>query len=211
MLEVMGERQQHLLRLLHQRPEGMTVDELAQGLQVTRTAVRQHLTVLERDGLVTRGATLPSGGRPQQLYRLTQKGQVAFPRRYSGFAELLLQALDGTRGEQGLAAQLAEIGARLAATLPPAAQDTPQARIAALADIMRELGYDARPAENAEGLPRIIASNCVFHHLAARFPEVCELDLALLSHYVGEPVTHEECMVRGGTVCRFRFGKGRAE
>lgn len=207
MLEVMGERQQQLLRLLHQQLDGMTVEQLAQGLQVTRTAVRQHLTVLERDGLVTRGATQPSGGRPQQLYQLTQKGQEAFPRKYSWFAELLLQALEGKMGEQGLAAQLAEIGAKLATTLPPAERDQAEARIAALAEIMRELGYDARPAESAEGLPRIVASNCVFHHLAARFPEVCELDLALLSRYVGEPVTHEECMVRGGAVCRFRFGK----
>jgi predicted ArsR family transcriptional regulator len=202
----MGERQQQLLRLLQQQAAGMTVEQLAQGLAVTRTAVRQHLTALERDGLVERGATQPTGGRPEQLYRLTAKGQEIFPRRYSWFAELLLQLLESRLGTEALAEQLAEIGTKVAATLPPPAQDTQEARIAALAGIMRELGYDARPQENADGLPRIVASNCVFHHLAARFPEVCQLDLALLAQYVGEPVTHEECMVRGGGSCRFRFG-----
>jgi predicted ArsR family transcriptional regulator len=206
-LETMGERQQQLLKLLQQQLAGMTVDQLAQGLAVTRTAVRQHLAALERDGLVERGATQPTGGRPEQLYRLSAKGQEVFPRRYSWFAELLLQMLESRLGSEQLAAQLAEIGAKVAATLPPPGQGSAEARITALAGIMRELGYDARPQESADGLPRIVASNCVFHHLAARFPEVCELDLALLASYIGQPVTHEECMVRGGGSCRFRFGK----
>lgn len=207
MLEAMGERQQQLLRLLQRQSAGLTVEQLAQDLAVTRTAVRQHLTVLERDGLVERGTTQPTGGRPEQLFVLTAKGQEVFPRRYSWFAELLLQTLEAQLGQEALARQLAEIGTRLAATLPPAIAHDPEARIRALADIMLELGYDARPQDTGSGLPRIVATNCIFHHLAARFPEVCELDLALMSTYVGEPVTHEECMVRGGTCCRFRFAK----
>jgi predicted ArsR family transcriptional regulator len=51
----------------------------------------------------------------------------------------------------------------------------------------------------------IEATNCVFHHLATRFPEVCHFDLALLSTFVGRPVVHDECIVRGGHVCRFSF------
>ncbi|BAK76629.1 putative transcriptional regulator [Pseudogulbenkiania sp. NH8B] len=207
MLEAMGERQQQLLRLLQRQSAGLTVEQLAQELAVTRTAVRQHLTVLERDGLVERGMTQPTGGRPEQLFVLTPKGQEVFPRRYSWFAELLLKMLEAKLGQDELAKQLAEIGTSLAATLPPARANDPEARIRALADIMLELGYDARPQDAGPGLPGIVATNCIFHHLAARFPEVCQLDLALMSSYVGEPVTHEECMVRGGTCCRFRFAK----
>ncbi|SMF42997.1 helix-turn-helix transcriptional regulator [Pseudogulbenkiania subflava] len=207
MLEAMGERQQQLLRLLQRQSAGLTVEQLAQELAVTRTAVRQHLTVLERDGLVERGMTQPTGGRPEQLFVLTPKGQEVFPRRYSWFAELLLKMLEAKLGQDELAKQLAEIGTTLAATLPPAKANDPEARIRALADIMLELGYDARPEDADSGLPRIVATNCIFHHLAARFPEVCQLDLALMSSYVGEPVTHEECMVRGGACCRFRFTK----
>ncbi|MCK7509177.1 MAG: hypothetical protein MZV70_37470 [Desulfobacterales bacterium] len=51
----------------------------------------------------------------------------------------------------------------------------------------------------------IEASNCVFHHLAAQYPEVCRFDLALLAAFVGTPVEHQECVVRGGQVCRFGF------
>ena len=51
----------------------------------------------------------------------------------------------------------------------------------------------------------IDARNCVYHHLAAEHPEVCELDLALLSSLLGGKIEHVECMVRGGASCRFRL------
>jgi hypothetical protein len=43
-------------------------------------------------------------------------------------------------------------------------------------------------------------ATCVFHSLAQRFPEVCYLDLAMMSKIVGREVIHDECMVRGGHV-----------
>jgi hypothetical protein len=36
-------------------------------------------------------------------------------------------------------------------------------------------------------------------------PDVCQFDLAVLEHVVQSPVLHEECMVKGGTICRFKF------
>ena len=71
MLNTMGERQKQLLKLLRGNKPGLSVDELSKGLDITRNAVRQHLASLEAAGLVTTGATRPSGGgRPQQLYVL---------------------------------------------------------------------------------------------------------------------------------------------
>jgi len=51
----------------------------------------------------------------------------------------------------------------------------------------------------------IAADNCVFHDLALKDPEVCEFDLALLSTFTESRVDHQECMARGGGVCRFKF------
>ena len=79
-------------------------------------------------------------------------------------------------------------------------------RIKALAGIMRELGYESVPVDSPkEKLPAIEATNCVFHSLAQRYPEVCHFDLAMMSKVVGRDVIHDECMVRGGHVCRFKF------
>ena len=42
-------------------------------------------------------------------------------------------------------------------------------------------------------------------------PDVCQFDLAVLEHVVQRPVLHEECMVKGGTICRFKFQPGAQE
>jgi len=49
----------------------------------------------------------------------------------------------------------------------------------------------------------------VFHDLARKNPEVCQFDLALLSTFADSKVDHEECMAKGGNVCRFKFSPKR--
>jgi len=206
MLETIGERQRDLLTLLLNEKAGLTVEGLSARLQISRNAVRQHLTALERDRLVERGDTKPSGGRPEQLYRLTDTGAELFPRRYSWFAELLIARMAAETGSEGVRAKLAamgqEVGGRLRADLAPDADLG--ARTRAAAAIMQDLGYEARVAAAPEGTT-IEASNCVFHRLAAKLPEICHFDLALLGAFADAKVDHQECMVRGGNVCRFRL------
>jgi len=206
MLETIGERQRDLLTLLLNEKDGLTVDDLSARLQISRNAVRQHLTALERDRLVERGDTKPSGGRPEQLYQLTDTGAELFPRRYAWLAELLIARMADESGSEGVRAKLAamgqEVGGRLRAELAPTA-DLPQ-RTRAAAAVMQDLGYEARVGGAPEGTT-IEASNCVFHRLAAKLPEVCHFDLGLLGAFAEAKVDHQECMVRGGNVCRFRL------
>lgn len=198
--------QQSLLRTLLRNKDGLTVQALAQLLDVSRNAVRQHLTSLERDGLVMKGRTQPSGGRPEQLYVLTSAGSEQFPRQYSWFSELLLQLLQAQPGDSSLDDKLAEMGRTVAASLTArlAGERGSADRIAAVATIMRELGYDA-VSKTENGEPVIEAHNCVFHKLAEKSAEVCSFDVALLSAASGRRVEHRTCMVRGGDACRFHF------
>ncbi len=203
-LDNSGDRQQQLLRLLLRNKRGLGVDAIGRELAISRNAVRQHLTALERDGLVARGAAMPSGGRPEQLYVLTGKASERFPRRYSWFAELLLRELASISGGPDLKARLERLGQTVAASLASGLEGKTgsPSRVDALARAMTELGYDASPA--GDGL-EIDAYNCVFHHLAATNPDVCAFDLSLLSAASGMAVDHQACMVRGGASCRFRF------
>jgi predicted ArsR family transcriptional regulator len=195
-----------LMRVLLRNKRGMTVQGVAQSLRISRNAVRQHLTALERDGLVAKGRIQPSGGRPEQLYVLTEKGNEQFARQYSWFSELLLQMLQAQNGSAGLAEKLGGLGRSVAGSITPQLAGEPGSpeRISAVAATMQEIGYDAAAREeNGEQL--IEAHNCVFHRLAAKCPEVCSFDLALLSASTGCEVEHRSCMVRGGDACRFSF------
>ena len=208
MITLLGLRQQQLLTLLLQNKGGLTVEDLSKGLGITDNAVRQHITALERDGMVAGGETQSTGGRPERLYGLTAAGRELFPRHYSWFAELLIDSLREEQGTDALRGRLESIGkavgrqvmARVAGTKDKAE------RIRALSDIMRELGYQSGSIDLPnDKLPAIEATNCVFHNLAQRYPEVCHFDLAMMSEIVGCGVIHDECMVRGGHVCRFKF------
>ena len=206
MIDTLGERQQQLLVLLLNNKAGLTVDGLSAQLQITRNAVRQHLAALERDDLVRRGETKPSGGRPEQLYLLSDRGAEMFPRRYSWFSELLIEAMAADIGREGVGAKLDQMGRAvgrqlLSSKAPPSDRG---ALIAALAEIMKELGYAAKVAPSPAD-DTIEANNCVFHHLAAKFPEVCRFDLGLIGAFTDAKVDHQECMVRGGRMCRFKL------
>jgi predicted ArsR family transcriptional regulator len=207
MLEILGDRQKELLQSLLKTKSGLTVDALSERLRITRNAVRQHLAALERDGLVAAGATRPSGGRPRQLYVLTDKGKELFPRHYSWFAQLVVEALKREHGAEGLRERLAAIGASVGQQLrtqhPALAGPAP--KVAKLAAVMDELGYDASSAATADGAPVVEADNCVVHELAVKNPEICHFDLAMMSAFADSEVEHQECMARGGNVCRFRF------
>jgi predicted ArsR family transcriptional regulator len=204
---VFGERRKRLLRHLLKYETGASVGELAQALGVTRTAVRQHLAALRREGLVEPRGTRASRGRPNRLFVLTRAGHEALPRHYSWFAQLLVEAIVQEHGTAGLRTRLGRIAAAVVDELE---QNTPRPpgtteRIEQLATVMDEVGYDASTVRAENGIPVIEADNCVFHDLAIRQPEVCHFDLALLSGYTGSAVELNECMARGGHVCRFRF------
>jgi predicted ArsR family transcriptional regulator len=205
--EVFRTRRRTLLRHLLRNKTGASVDELARALGVTRTAVRQHLAASMRDGLVALGGVRASGGRPNQLYVLTDAGREEFPRRYSWFAQLLIQAISAEHGVAGLRTRVGRIAASVVAELRRGRPEgrTRRERVRELATLMDGLGYDARTARDVGGAPVIEADNCVFHELAMKNPTICHFDLALLSGYTHSKVELHECMARGGEICRFRF------
>lgn len=204
MLEGLGRTQQDLLHALLHQPAGMSIDDLAQALAITRTAVRQHLAALERDGLVKRGATRPTGRRPEQLHELTELAREQFPRQYPLLANLLIGEVAGLLGQEALLALMRQLGRKLAADLEHKVVD--EARIV---EHMNNAGYEAQVFFRSAGEPQIVAHNCVFHHLAKAHPVVCGLDLALIGALGGAEVSHEECMLRGGQVCRFSLAHSK--
>jgi len=191
---------------LLQDKSGLTIDALVEKLGITRNAVRQHLTTLERDGHVARSGVRPTGGRPQLLYVLTEAGAEQFTRRYSWFADLLVGLLKSTIGGEDLRHRLERLGADAADALRQDKNTNPRlgARLAVLSEAMRQLGYETDPEVQNRGKD-VVARNCIFHQLAVAHPEVCAFDLGFMSRFADAKIEHVECMARGQHVCRFRF------
>lgn len=95
--------QQRLLSQLLDCKTGLTVDELVARLDISRTAVKQHLSGLEGSGYVACGASRKSGGRPSRVYVLTDAGVENFPKKYSWFSRVLFESLRTKIGAEDFA------------------------------------------------------------------------------------------------------------
>jgi len=195
-----GSRQRLLEEVLVHRESGRTVDQLSDALGISRTAVQQHLTALERDGLITVGGLRTTGGRPSRTYRLTDAGLELFPRNYAHLAESLLRHSTELFGEEGVNALLDNMAAEVAASVAPRlAGKTGEKRTEEVVAILNELGYGA--SINQDGA--IVAVNCVYHNVARASRSACRFDLTLLSAMLEGGVDHRSCMADGAACCLF--------
>jgi len=205
-LQTLGQRQQILLQsLLHNR-KGLTVDELARELDISRNAVNQHLSSLDVGGFIENTSLSSTGGRPSKIYTLSSKGLELFPRHYALFSQLLIQWIKLKLSDEQLSDCMTEMGEQVAQEFESRVQKyaTLNEQTTEVAKIMQELGYEAQSQLGSDS-NEIIANNCVFHQLASKCNEVCQLDLSLMSQLLDVKVEQTECMVRDDQCCRFRI------
>jgi DeoR family transcriptional regulator, suf operon transcriptional repressor len=207
-MAITGDSQKQVLEQLMQRRSGATLDELVTALGLSRTAVNQHLMTLERDGYVEKAASRKTGGRPVNVYVLTQEGTNLFPKQYSWFSKVLIQTLHQELGEERVNQYMYDLGVKTSAGLIPRLIGKNRTeRIDEIVKIMNETGFSAKTLGPPEAgkLPRVECKNCVYHDLSKDYPEVCRFDIGFLSGLMGAEVEHQSCMQRGGEACRFRF------
>src|SRR5713226_3647411 len=75
------------------RRSSRTVDELAQALDLTHTAVRAHLAALERDGLVQQRSERRGNRKPSSVYDLAPAAEFLFPQSYGQLLEVLQERI----------------------------------------------------------------------------------------------------------------------
>ncbi len=179
-MAITGNSQQEILNQLMDHKSGLTLDELVVSVGLSRTAINQHLMVLEREGHVRKGTQRKTGGRPLNVYILTEDGTNLFPKQYSWFSRLLIQTLREQIGEERVAEYMYDLGVKLSAGLIPRLVGKNRAeRIAEIVNIMNETGFIARTLapENSDKLLRVECKNCVYHDLSKDYPEVCRFDI----------------------------------
>src|SRR5215472_17279948 len=106
-----------VLELLRRRGR-LSAETIANDLGVTPNAVRQHLSNLEREGLVVNQPERDAGrGRPALLFALTERADSVFPKRYGQLATMVLQEVQEMGGPDALDEVFARVAARHAAAI----------------------------------------------------------------------------------------------
>ncbi|MEQ1638157.1 MAG: HTH domain-containing protein [Methylococcales bacterium] len=196
-------RPDQILKLLLNAKNGLCIDQMANELQISRNAIKQHLIPLERTQLIQRHTLNTTGGRPAQSYVLTENGINHFPKQYSWFCNLILTDLKAEMGDEAFKRYMAKLGVNLARSLIAQFEGQNQAdKVTKLVAVMQSLGYHAQLDQTSK-VPVILAFNCIYHDLAQQHPELCEFDHALISTLLEKPIKQAECMAHNDCVCRF--------
>ncbi len=202
-------RQREILDLFLKNRAGLSIDEIANSLNISRNAVQQHISSLERDDYIQTGELKKTAGRPVRTFILTETGLNYFPKQYAWFSELVISDLKNEMGSDALKAYLQKLGNTLAQSLLPRFEGKQtENRITELATIMEDLGFQVSATKDSTtGDQYINACNCIYHDIAQKHSEICELDKTLISTLLNKDIELVECMAKGEHVCRFKVPK----
>ena len=193
------------------RSGGSTVDGLATAMGLARMTVRQHLTVLERDGVVVSREERRRTGRPHLLFTLSDRGQELFPKKYDRLADLALQEvafldaeeIAGLNPEEKKRLLLSKMAERVFLQHQTRVQgkSLPE-RVATVAKILQEEGGFAEWRANDQQY-EITDYNCVYRRVVDSHDDLCHWHLTLLSRLLGRDVECSQFQSRGAECCRF--------
>jgi DeoR family suf operon transcriptional repressor len=161
---------QVILDFLKQR-ERATLDELSAEAGLAPMSVRGHLSVLERDGLITYEEMRGKIGRPKYVYSLTDRGHEQFPKSYHTLCNRVLDAVTSVSPDAAteLASRIAEGWANEHHARVAGKSLAEQVKI--LAAIRSEEGAMAYSEVSGDGFV-LHQRNCPASCVAARFPQV---------------------------------------
>ncbi|MEX2236503.1 MAG: helix-turn-helix domain-containing protein [Dehalococcoidia bacterium] len=205
----MQSTRQGILDHLHRHGRA-TVKELGQALALTSTGIRQHLTVLERDGLLRAHEERGRVGRPALVYGLTPRAESLFPKNYDQLAISLLDETRAMTGGEGLQSLLKRVSGKLAAPLMDRVEGkTLEERADETAAILREQGCLADVEPSGDDL-LIREYTCPYDSVARHNSAVCVLHVDFVSRLSGGDVKLITSLLRGDRSCTYRI-RPRAE
>lgn len=184
------------------RRKSQTVDELAAELGVTDNAVRLHLGMLERDGIVRARGVRRDGavGKPATIYDIDPSAEPMFSKAYLPFLSALLASLGDKLSSREHRAVMRDVGRRLAAGTDGEAGALNE-RAALASKVLNELGGITSVERGATGKTMLVRGcGCPLSAAVSERQEVCTAVTTMLSEITGAEV-RESCDRSGERPC----------
>lgn len=191
-----------ILELLRRRGRS-SAETIAGDLGVTPNAIRQHLTNLERDGLVVSQPERSGRGRPALLFALTERADAVFPKRYGQLATMVLQEVQEMGGPEALDEVFARVAARHASAIERDLGGLGfDEKLNRVVSWIGRAGTLVEQSESPEGV-KVTIHNCPFRNTALKFPQVCTITPQLISRLIGTSVSQSDSIHRRDPYCSF--------
>lgn len=179
-----------------------TVEELARGLQLAPSTLRQQLALLVREGTLQEEVVRQGVGRPRKIYRLTRSAEELFPKRSEALLARILKAIAQKEPQQlqelldTILKGILEENGHLSGI------HDPEKRVKAVAETLIDLGSLTELERLEDGFILQIY-DCPFSKLPSQFPQICRLPQRTLEELIGADVTLTEWLVAGDRRCSF--------
>lgn len=188
-----------IIRLIRESG-GITLSELRRRTGLSRSTLRQHLSLMSRDGVVESQFVRQRIGRPPLVYRLTARSELAPSQTYAAFLRALFAGLDGREQVDGIFRKMAT---HLAAEHPEIRRlPDPAARL----DAARRLFFpdaESTSVERTDDGYQFSLYTCPLASVAMEYRDLCCMARGVLEALVGHDVGQTEWIVRGDPRCTF--------
>src|SRR5215210_5115702 len=214
-----GETKERILDLLLDGSK--SASEVAERLQIQKSAARVHLESLQSLRAVRSKFKIEKMGRPKKVYELTEKGREIFPRKYDLFLNLVLEKIAGKKGE-GEAREIIESIAEDIASGIRAKIDKNnhhphdlEQSLKIINDATNQMGFaSSLEREEKDSSFYIQSKNCILHKVASNNQDmICHglHDKIISKSLEGNSdvrIELKECMALGNEYCRHIIRSG---
>ena len=171
-----GETKDKILKMLLDGPKSSV--EIADKLQIQKSAVRSHLESLQSEKVVTSyfKLNIDRMGRPRRVYELTENGRELFTRKYEEILSLILKKISEISGQEELRKIVEsiadEIGAEIKLKIQKNGINNLEDRLKMLNLLSDELGFVSSLRKERDGSFYVTSKNCILHKVALKNQDI---------------------------------------
>lgn len=196
--------QRRVLEKLKRRGDA-TADQLAQDLEITTSAARQHLSALRSAGFVASTPERGNAGRPSDRYRATLASEQVF----AAGTEVAVQILDlvddddPSMVDRLFARHRRRLVEQSATALEGMSVDE---QVAAVTELLDAAGYLADFEPTDDGRYRIHLHSCPIWSVADRYRQACASELGVVQDLIPDAtVTRTTHKTAGAHTCTYEI------
>ena len=191
-----------ILQTLLRHPR-ITINELAEAVDINPISVRHHLTNLQMDGLIEAEEVRHGVGRPRLVYSLTQDGMERFPTKYLRLTTRLLAQMKETMPAPVVARLFNQIAEDLASEYSSQIQGlSMEERLEFVKELLAQEGFTVEWEKKGSEY-QIHEISCPYYQIGVAHPEVCTVDQTLISKMLALPANKVQCILDGGSHCTY--------
>lgn len=184
----------------------ISVEDLAERMEVTPTAIRVRLNRLVESGLVERVQESVGRGRPKYFYQASTLAQKKLGQNYADLALALwdevMRSVDDPRIRRDLFARITD---RLAETYSSQVRgDELSSRMVQLGGLLHERGVETEVSADEAGQTILRQLSCPYFELAEVDRDICALERRMFEKVVGHGLTLSHCRLDGDRSCDFQ-------